>query len=397
MSSHNATSSSTAIAGLSQLLAGLTSSNLAPTTPLGILISLALLLIVLYALYQRALPKPIPGIPYNASAARSLLGDVPQLYAAARTRDLRNYMSTVTTQHASPIVQLLGFVGRKPTVVINDFATTQDILLRRSHEFERPQAMLQSLRGVLRYHHISMQTSDAQFRRNRELVKDLMTPGVLHNINAPEIYRGAGRFVELWRLKAKIAGGRPFTATEDVSRMTFDIIKNVAIGQGETTLLGTYLEQIQAQYGTGPAASALEEKDVPFDFPAPPYDETLEAQLRMSKALTPAVPLPPWLYHAVNNRRPYMREAYASKERMLKMQIDRAVKRMEAGEPLESALDYMIKRELGSAKKAERAPVFDSPYMLDECKLSSGRPPQCENEKMLKCQKQSVWLSWGWS
>lgn len=376
MSSHNATSSSSAIAGLSQLLAGLTSTSLtstsfAPTTPLGILLSLGLLLILSYAIYQRALPKPIPGIPYNASAARSLLGDVPQLYAAAKTRDLRNFMSTTTTQQGSPIVQLLGFAGRKPTVVINDFATTQDILLRRAHEFERPRAMLQSLRGVLRYHHISMQTSDPQFRRNRELVKDLMTPGVLHTVNAPEIYRGAGRFVELWRLKAKIAGGRPFQATEDVSRMTFDIIKNVAIGQGETTLLGTYLEEIQSQYGTGPgsAARAPPQKDVPFDFPAPPYDDTLESQHRMNKALTMALPIPPWLYHAVNNQRPYMREAYASKERMLKTQIDRAVKRMEAGEPLESALDYMIKRELGSAKKAERNPVFDSPYMLDECML----------------------------
>lgn len=370
-SSHYATSPTSTVAGLRQLLADLTSTPLTfktftPTNPLSILLSLAALLLVSYAAYQRALPKPLPGIPYNAVAAHSLLGDLPELFSAIRTRDLRSYLSSLAARHASPIVQLLGSVGRRPTVVINDFLTTQDILLRRNYEFERPNNMLENLHGVLPYHHIAMRTADPQFRRNRELVKDLMTPAFLHGVNAPEIWRGAVRFVDLWRFKAKVAEGRPFQATEDVSRMTFDIIKNVAIGKGETTLLETYLEQLQAEYGTYPTPSAVEEKDVPLEFPTPPYEETLEAQHRMNGALTPAIPLPPKLFHAINNQRPYMREAYASKKRMLKKQIELAVQRMEAGEPLESALDYMIKRELGSAKKAERAPVFDSPYMLDE-------------------------------
>ncbi|KAJ4416568.1 hypothetical protein N0V82_006690 [Gnomoniopsis sp. IMI 355080] len=373
MVSFNATLPSSAIARLPQLLAGLnaesiTSKKLTPSSPLSILLSLALFLIVTYAAHQRALPKPLPGIPYNAAAARRLLGDLPELYSAARTRDMRNYMSSLATRHASPIVQLLGIrmTGRGPTVVINDFATTQDILLRRSHEFDRPPNMLESLRGVLPYHHIAMRTADPQFKRNRELVKDLMTPAFLHGVNAPEIWRGAERFVDLWRLKARVAGGRPFLAKEDVSRMMFDIIRNVAIGKGETTLLGTYMRQLRAKFGTYRAPRAVAQERVPFVFPEPPYDETLEAQDRMNKALTPAVPVPPRWYHAINNRTSNMREAYASKERMLKKQINLAVRRMEAGEPLESALDYMIKRELGSAKKEDRAPVFDSPYMLDE-------------------------------
>lgn len=371
--SYNTTSTSSLIAGLPKLLPALT-----PTSPATILLGLglALLLTITYTAYQAALPKPIPGIPYNANAARSPLGDIPELYRAARTRDLRNWMGTLTHRHKSPIIQLLGILGRKSTVVINDFATTQEILLRRTREFDRPQNMIDGLRGVLPYHHIAMRTDDPQFRRNRELVKDLMTPAFLHGVNAPEIWRGAGRFVELWRAKARVAGGRPFEATEDVSRMTFDIIKNVAVGKGDTTLVGMYLERIQAEFGTDPAPStADDEKDMPFVFPTPPHDETLEAQLRMNKALTPTVPLPPKVFHPLNNQRPYMRQAYASKQRMLKKQIDLAVKRMEAGEPLESALDYMIQREIGSAKKAEREPVFDSPYMLDERKRAPTNIP----------------------
>lgn len=78
-----------------------------------------------------------------------------------------------------------------------------------------------------------------------------------------------------------------------------------------------------------------------------------------------------------NNLRPHMREAYASKERMLRKQVSLAVKRMEANEPLGSALDYMIQREIGAAKKEQRAPVFDSPFMYDECKCYALRALSC--------------------
>ena len=35
--------------------------------------------VALYALYRRCLPRPIPGIPYDEAAAKSLLGDVPSM------------------------------------------------------------------------------------------------------------------------------------------------------------------------------------------------------------------------------------------------------------------------------------------------------------------------------
>lgn len=36
-------------------------------------------LLGLYVLYRAALPKPIPGIPYNKGAAGKLFGDVPEM------------------------------------------------------------------------------------------------------------------------------------------------------------------------------------------------------------------------------------------------------------------------------------------------------------------------------
>lgn len=357
----------------------------APTSPPGLLLGLAFLAALLYLAYLAALPRPLPGIPHNAAAARHPLGDLPELVAQMRTRDFRGWFGQLAARLGSPIVQVLPPGGRLlslllltsprrrgPTVVLSDFAAAQDLLLRRSREFDRPAGVLAALRGVIPNHHIAMRTSDPQFRRNRELVRDLMTPGFLHTVNAPEIWRNTLQFVDLWRLKARLAGGRPFDGAEDVARMTFDIIKNVAIGRGEDTMIERYLDQIRAELGDGSTRRggeqrAEDDKDEPFPFPKAPQDETMEAQHRMNEALTPALPLPPRLYHAINNLRPYMREAYASKERLLRKQVALAVKRMEAGEPLESALDYMIQREIGAAQKEQRAPVFDSPYMFDEC------------------------------
>lgn len=281
--------------------------------PSGILLGVAGLLVLFYLVYRRALPKPLPRIPHNEAAAKTILGDLPELYTHMQRRDLRGWMSTLPRRLNSPIVQLFARPFSKPAVVISDFVTEQDILLRRSKEFDRPWQMTASLRGVIPNHHIAMLTSDPQFRRNRELVKDLMTPNFLHTVNAPEIWRNGVRFVELWRLKARIADGRPFDAAEDVSRMTFDTIKNVAIGQGEgeKTTIEVYHEQIRSEFGGRSTAGRADDgeggeggKDAAFRFPQPPHDETLEAQYRMNKALTPSVPLPPTLWHAFVRTRP---------------------------------------------------------------------------------------------
>lgn len=355
--------------GAQLLRAGVPSSS----SPFSILLGLLALLTLAYVVYQQALPKPIPGIPYKPASARSILGDLPALVAQVKEGDLRSFFAGMTTQLDSPIVQFFGRPFGKPTLIISDFRTSQDILLRRTKEFDRPFSQIETLRGVIRNHHISMLTSDPQFRKNRALVKDLMTPNFLHAVNAPEIWRNAVHFVGLWKWKARVADGRPFEAAEDVQHMTFDIIKNVAVGRDGRTMMEWYFDQLRAEFDkdettTTTKDGSSEDRDTAFPFPKPPRDETLEAQHRMNKALTPGMAVPMRIFHAINNRRPYMREAYACKEKMLRRQVQLAVERHEAGEPLDSALDFMIRREMGAAQKEGRAPVFDSPAMFDECK-----------------------------
>lgn len=340
------------------------SATSSPSSPIIILLGLLTLVALTYVAYRQALPKPLPGIPYNTASASRLLGDLPELVAALRAGDLRGFLSSTTTRLNSPIVQFFGRPLAKPTLIISDFRTTQDILLRRTgKEFDRPVSQIETLRGVIRNHHISMLTSDPQFRRNRALVKDLMTPQFLHAVNAPEIWRNAVHFVDLWRWKARVADGRAFEAAQDVSHMTFDIIKNVAVGRDGQTMMEMYFDQLQSDFDTPPKRSVDDDKIV---FPTPPRDDTLEAQHRMNQALTPGLAVPMKIFHALNNRRPYMRAAYASKEKMLRRQVALAVARHEAGEPLDSALDFMLRREMSAAVKEGRKPVFDSPAMFDE-------------------------------
>lgn len=184
-------------------------------------------------------------------------------------------------------------------------------------------------------------------------------------MSAPEIYSNTLKFIDLWKLKADIAKGRPFRADEDVNVMAFDIIKIVALGEGDSQSMTDLYQDIvlksnfEDQYP--------ESKDSAFTFPDHLPNEDLMAHQVQQDAVGASVTSPsPALFHKINNRKAAMKKAYDVKNRMLEKQIGFAVKRAESGEEVKSALDYMIRREINAAKKADRQPAFDSPYMKDE-------------------------------
>lgn len=57
-------------------------------------------LLGLYVLYRAALPKPLPGIPYNKEAAGKLLGDVPEMMGYVM-RTKRIFVSRGDLNHVS--------------------------------------------------------------------------------------------------------------------------------------------------------------------------------------------------------------------------------------------------------------------------------------------------------
>ncbi|KAF7517317.1 hypothetical protein G7054_g13851 [Neopestalotiopsis clavispora] len=325
------------------------------------------LLSLLYLGYQWALPKPLPGIPYNKAAVKSILGDLVEVRELQKKGGRpRAWLGEQPWRHNSPLVQVFMAPLAKPILILSDFREAQDILLRRGKEFDRGGRNLDALGGVIPNHHIGMKTSSPQFKANRELVKDLMTPNFLHTVSAPEIHRNTLKFIDLWKLKAEKAKGRPFRADEDIHVMTFDIIKIVALGEGDSQSMTELYHDIVRKADL--EDQVPDSRDAPIRFPDHLPNEDLRSHQVQQDAVGQSVSAPlPGLFHKLNNRKPHMREAYATKARMLEKQIGLAIKRAEAGDgDVKSALDHMVKREINAAKKAGRAPVFDSPYMKDE-------------------------------
>jgi len=199
----------------------------------------------------------------------------------------------------------------------------------------------------------------------------------LVQVSAPEIYRNTLKFVELWKLKAKIANGRPFLADDDIHVMAFDIIKVVALGDGDNASMTDAYAQLIKDSNLDAQKQSSENMDDLFVFPVNEPGVDLRAHMVMQDAVGKIVTQPlPKLFNFFYGLTAKMREAHASKDRMLKEQVAHALKRIESEDKstasggehdgVRSALDHMIRREIAAAAKAGRKPVFNSPSMYDE-------------------------------
>jgi hypothetical protein len=78
--------------------------------------------ISLYLVYRWALPKLIPGIPYNKEALQTVFGDAgPMVAYTAKTKELYAWMVEQNIKLQSLIVQLFVRPLVKPWVVVADF------------------------------------------------------------------------------------------------------------------------------------------------------------------------------------------------------------------------------------------------------------------------------------
>jgi hypothetical protein len=152
-------------------------------SPLAILFLIGVFVVVAYFSYQWLLPRPIPGIPYNKTAAKSLFGDIPQMMAhAASTKEVFQWLTLQNVKLSSPIVQVFARPFSKPWIILSDFRESQDILMRRTREFDRSDFIGDIFRGLIPDHHLPKKSMDPEFKRNRRLLQDLMSPGFLNEV-----------------------------------------------------------------------------------------------------------------------------------------------------------------------------------------------------------------------
>lgn len=230
------------------------------------IIIVAVLGTLLYGLYQWLLPKPLPSIPYNKAAAKNLFGDIPNLVKeVSKTGDFADYIRKQSKKHNSPIAQLFMQPFGKPTLVVCDFKEAQDVLLHRGKEFDRSSFVGELFDGAGADHHISKQTGP-EWKARRKLLQDLMSPSFLNSVAAPAIYASSLNILKLWELKADLADGRPFSASEDIFHAALDAVMAFAFGKGfkeNATASQTELMQNLGHSKIGNSSSA----DHPVELP----------------------------------------------------------------------------------------------------------------------------------
>jgi len=200
---------------------------------------------LLFYIYRKALPHPLPGIPHHAVSAKRLTGDIPQLAAhKIATGELLNWFLTQTHSLRSPLVQI--FVGpfRAPTLILNDFRESEDILTRRTKEFDRSPLTTAFFEGIIPRSTIGMPSHDL-FKEQRRLWAGTMTTEFLHSVSAPSIFKSCQELVELWTRKARLAEDAPFQADKDLRHMSLDAVWALALGS-ELGSLPSQLDAVQS-------------------------------------------------------------------------------------------------------------------------------------------------------
>jgi hypothetical protein len=146
-------------------------------------LALGLLICLIYIVYRKALPKPYPNIPHDEAAAQSILGSFPSMFSYTKQHGVViPWMTNHNIKHNAPLVQFFGLPFTRPILVLSDFQEAQDVLIRRTKDFDRAERTLEVFAGILPEHHISMRTNDPRFKGNKELVRDLMSPSFLQNV-----------------------------------------------------------------------------------------------------------------------------------------------------------------------------------------------------------------------
>ncbi|KAI0137216.1 cytochrome P450 [Xylariales sp. AK1849] len=326
---------------------------------------LGVVIVALYVAYRAIQPKPLPGIPYNKDAAGKLFGDVPEMMGyVMRTKRIFCWLTSLTTRHQSPIVQAFIKPGGLPWVVVTDPFESQDILLRRTKEFDRSEFFGELINGILPEQHIQFISTDARFKNNRNLINHLMAPTFISEVSAPEVYRAANTLVKLWHLKFKLAKGHPFSSHHDITYAALDSIFASSFGLAESESNTT--QRIKALDGWEPAVP--KNTDEPVEFPEGNIPEIFSAILTLANSVTdtqlsPAPVLTSW----VIRKFPHMKKATAIKDQFIRSKVEESVRLIQKGDAKpKSALHSVLLRERDVAAKEDRQPEYRKRAIADE-------------------------------
>jgi hypothetical protein len=324
----------------------------------------------LYGLYQWLLPKPLPGIPYNEAAAKSLFGDIPDLVnEVSKTGDFADYIRKQSKKHNSPLAQVFVKPFGKPTLLVCDFREAQDVLLHRGKEFDRSSFVGEVFDGAGKDHHIAMQTGP-EWKARRKLLQDLMSPTFLNSVAAPAIYASSLHILKLWELKADLADGRPFSASMDIFHAALDAVIAFAFGKGfRENATATQTDLVASLDRTAIGAGG---PDDPVEFPSAKLGQVISSILWLTATVervrgAASMRLKWWFI----KQEPSYRDAQKKKDDAIHEELEKSAQALRENSQggnnprdsswVRSALDHMVDREARLAEKEGRRPDPHSP------------------------------------
>ncbi|KAF1944332.1 cytochrome P450 [Clathrospora elynae] len=328
-------------------------------------LAFAIAVAALFTLYQRVLPKPLPGIPYNRDAASKLLGDIPEMMGyVLRTKRIFCWLTSLTIRHQSPIVQAFIKPGALAWVIVTDPLESQDILLRRTKEFDRSGFFGELIGGILPEQHIQFLSTDARFKNNRNLINHVMAPTFIKEVSAPEVYKSVQTLIQVWQRKCQLAEGRCFDAHKDITYAALDAIFASSFGlPEEESCTIRRLDAVMEQ-----SLHVPEGKEEQVEFAESSIPKVFSAVLTLANSVTdtqlsPAPRLTSWVLRQL----PYMRRATAIKDQYIRDKVNECIQLIDNGdESPRSALHSVLLREKDVAKKNGRQPEYHSRAIADE-------------------------------
>lgn len=305
--------------------------------------------------YYLALPRVIQGIPHNAASARSILGDLPRLLAHFKvTNENVDWMTNQCVELGSPIIQLFLWPGTFPLIILTDHREMEDILIRRTREFDRSEIIAQLLGGLVPHATIVM-PSHQLFKSQRRIWSNTMSPAFLNEIAAPQVHEATMELIALWKRKQVLGRGRCFAAAENIRQATMDAIWGVAVG----TKLGGVQSQLNfiAQMNSVPVKE--DDPDAPVEFPEAIMPAVYRAISTLLDSVAGTLSSPfPKLYAFFMRRRSWYREANALKTRTMHDLVRQCREEFirnpqNAQQSPKSAMEHVLRREASELAKIE--------------------------------------------
>lgn len=303
--------------------------------------------------------KPYPGIPCNLQSATRMTGDVQDLMPVIKAKnEFSESLFAITTQKLGvPVAQML-FPGiRKPMIILEDPREIEDILHRRSKEFDKAPMSI-ALFGPMFPNSTIAQYTTPELRDQKRLWADTMKMEFLRKTAAPNIRKSTLDLIELWRLKASIAPGQPFRTLDDFKHAALDAIWVAAVGE-EPGMTRFEIKKLQSQI----SGSAQ-----PQDQPLGAFIMKEVVYISDTIARNSSSPSPKWAQMLET-----LTPRYHRSRKVVNTEVGRSLRRavdrfqgLELGE-LERddfdtcMIDLVLRRQILEARKADRSKISKDP------------------------------------